>query len=335
MGSKSIPGENSGRLNDLPPAGPDIRVDILICCHNDAALLPDLLEALSSQTAGRRPLRIILVDNASTDDPKGVADRFADRLDIEYVHESVLGLNRARNTGHAHARAAFVAHIDADTVPDPGWAEAILNVVGNVDCDLFGGPYRPHYLSPKPPWFLDRFLSHGFGDAPRYLTGREHPHGMNMVWKRETVARLGGFGLELGLHGRGLVRGDETELVARGKRTLPDFKVYYHPGVSVRTAAREEVLSFRYWIRRNFAHGRTCRTMWGRIGPGMRWPWPIRGLAAAAGLALALMRAPFRNRGEYPFARTYLFEKALPFVFHLGSAFQDFLDVMSPERLSS
>jgi glycosyltransferase involved in cell wall biosynthesis len=288
--------------------------------------LSSLLEALANQTAGRDAFRIILVDNASTDDPKSIADRFADRLDILYVQEPVLGLNRARNTGHAHARTKFVAHIDADTVPDPGWAETVLGVVESIDCDLCGGPYRPYYLSPKPPWFLDRFLSLGFGDAPRFLGGRQHPHGMNMVWKRETVQRLGGFATELGLHGRGLVRGDETELVARGKRTIPGFAIYYHPGISVRTAARDEVLSFRYWIRRSFVHGRTCRTMWGSIGPGMRWPWPIRGLGAACGLTFGTVAAfVWRNRTKYPYVRTYLFEHALPFVFHLGSAYQDLL----------
>jgi glycosyltransferase involved in cell wall biosynthesis len=307
-------------------------LDVLICCHNDAALLPALLEALAGQTVRPDTFRVIVVDNASTDDPRSVIDRFAGRLEIIYVHEPILGLNRARNAGHAHARSKFVAHIDADTIPDPGWVASILEVVENIDCDLCGGPYRPYYLGAKPAWMLDRFLSRDFGSEPMFLTGRRHPHGMNMVWKRETVARAGGFDSEMGLTGRGLVRGDETQLVARCKRLVPEFAVYYHPGISVRTLARPEVLRFGYWIRRNFVHGRTCRAMWGKIGPGMRWPWPIRGLGAIGGMVWTMIAAPFRARSVHPGMKSYLFEHTLPFVFHLGSAYQDFIDVISFRR---
>ncbi|HEX3109985.1 MAG TPA: glycosyltransferase [Thermoanaerobaculia bacterium] len=308
------------------------RLDVLICCHNDAALLPGVLEGLANQTVTRDAFRVIVVDNASTDDLSSVIERFAQRLEIVYVHEPLLGLNRARNAGHAHATSKFVAHIDADTIPDPAWVESILAVVENVACDLCGGPYRPYYLTEKPAWMLDRFLSHDFGSEPKFLTGRQHPHGMNMVWKRDTVQRLGGFATTLGLTGRGLVRGDETELVARAKRQQREFAVYYHPGISVRTLARSEVLRFRYWIRRYFVHGRTCRAMWGKIGPGMSWPWPLRGAGAIAGIIATTAAAAFRDRAEYPLLRSYLFARTLPFLFHLGSSYQDLIDTITFAR---
>lgn len=302
------------------------RLDILICCHNDAALLPGVFEGLLGQTVPPEAFRILLVDNASTDDPQSVAARYAGRLNINYILDPELGLNRARNTGHRHAETAFVAHLDADTIPDPAWVESILSVIEHIDCDLCGGPYRPYYLGAKPEWMLDRFLSHGFGDVPKFLTGRQHPHGMNMVWKRDTVAHAGGFAVEMGLTGRGLVRGDETELVSRCKRLFPEFAVYYHPGISVRTLARPEVLDFRYWVRRYFVHGRTCPAMWGKLGPGMKWPWPLRGALAAALLVTMSAKDLVWRRGRA--LETALFEDVLPSLFHLGSAYQEFLDTM-------
>ena len=299
------------------------RLDVVVCCHNDAALLPRLLEALANQSAGRDAFRVIVVDNGSTDDPRGVAERFKTQLDIGVVDEPILGLNRARNAGYRHARSSFVAHVDADSIPDPQWVEAIIDVTSRTGCDLCGGPYRPFYISQKPEWFEDRFIGHTWGDTPRPMQGREHPHGMNMIWKKATVERLGGFRAELGLHGRGLARGDETELVARGRASGAPFVIQYDPRISVQTVVRPEALSFRYWLRRTFVHGRTCRDMWGDLGPGMSRPWPLRGTGALALMIVAFLRAPFRSLRRYPHLRTFLFDHLLPPLFHLGSAYQD------------
>ena len=213
------------------------RLDVVVCCHNDAALLPRLLEALANQSAGRDAFRVIVVDNGSTDDPRGVAERFKTQLDIGVVDEPILGLNRARNAGYRYARSSFVAHVDADSIPDPQWVEAIIDVTSRTGCDLCGGPYRPFYISEKPAWFEDRFIGHTWGDTPRPMQGREHPHGMNMSWKKATVERLGGFRTELGLHGRGLARGDETQLVARGRASGVPFVIQYDPPLSAAAAA--------------------------------------------------------------------------------------------------
>jgi glycosyltransferase involved in cell wall biosynthesis len=300
-------------------------LDVVVCCHNDAALLPRLLDALAHQTAGRDAFRVIVVDNGSTDNPRNVAERYRGQLDIEMIEEPVLGLNRARNAGYRHAQSRFVAHVDADSIPDPEWVQAIVDVTSRTDCDLCGGPYRPFYVSQKPRWFEDRFIGHTWGDTARPMQGREHPHGMNMIWKKATVERLGCFRTELGLHGRGLARGDETELVARGQASGAPFFVYYDPRISVQTVVRPEALSFRYWLRRTFVHGRTCRDMWGVLGPGMSRPWPIRGIGAIVLIVAALLRAPFRSRRNYPHLRTFLFDRLLPPLFHLGSSYQDML----------
>lgn len=325
MRSNTIPAPQNSDVHALQrPVSP--RIDVVVCCHNDAALLPRLFEALATQTVPAETFRVIVVDNASEDAPEQVTERYRDRLEILFIKEPVLGLNRARNAAIRHATTKYVAHVDADTIPDRGWLGAILDVTETVDCDVFGGPYRPFYVTPKPAWFQDRFLTQSFGDRPRYLDGRDHPHGMNMVWKRETVNRLGGFSTDVGLHGRGLARGDETELFSRGRRSIPGFRAYYHPAVSVRTAARPEVLHLRYWIRRWFQHGRACRAMWSGEGPGTRWPWPLRAAFAAAAATKLLSCLAWRDRQRHPHFKTCAFDALLSPLFHIGSAYQDFLD---------
>jgi glycosyltransferase involved in cell wall biosynthesis len=296
-------------------------IDVLVCCHDDAALLPNLLDALEQQTA--KDFRVIVVDNASTDDPRAVIARYENRLDIEYVFEPQLGLNRARNAGYAHARSAFVAHIDADTIPDPQWMQTILEVTEQVGCDLLGGPYRPYYPTAKPDWFLDKFMTHDFGPTARFLDA-DHPYGMNMIWRRAVVEHLGRFSTELGLHGRGLRRGDETELVLRARKTLPRFCVYYDPRISVRTAVRPELFSLRYWAARKFAQGRIARDVRGSAAAGLSWPWPLRAVTASALFAAMLAKDVVWRRGRR--FKTAILEDALPALFHLGSAYQDFRD---------
>jgi len=303
-------------------------IDVLVCCHNDAALLPALLDALAEQTA--KDFRVIVVDNASSDDPRAVVDRYRGRLDIEYVFEPVLGLNGARNAGYAHARAIFVAHIDADTIPDPQWMEAIIDVAQHVDCDLFGGPYRPMYISAKPAWFADAFMTRDFGAKAKFLD-RDHPYGMNMIWRREVVERLGGFATDVGLTGRGLRRGDETELVTRARKTLPRFRVYYDPRVSVRTAVRPELFRLSYWAARKFEQGRICRETSGGDAPGLQWPWPLRGPLALALFAVTAAKSVLWPRPRF---KTAMLANALPALFHAGSAYQDFLDTIRSSHKS-
>jgi glycosyltransferase involved in cell wall biosynthesis len=300
-------------------------IDVLVCCHDDAALLANLLDALAAQTA--TDFRVIVVDNASTDDPQSVVDRYKGRLEIEIIVEPSLGLNRARNAGYARATSAFVAHIDADTIPDPGWAEAILDVAAHVDCDLFGGPYRPFYPTPKPDWFHDAFMSRDFGPVAKFLD-HDSPYGMNMIWRRAVVEQLGGFSTALGLHGRGLRRGDETELVLRARGTLPRFRVYYDPRISVRTAVRPELFSLRYWAARKFEQGRITREVGGSASPGLSWRWPVRAVGAIGGMIGTTIAAPFRRRAKHPRVKSYLLARTLPYLFHLGSAYQDFLDAL-------
>ncbi len=304
-------------------------IDVLVCCHNDAALLPNLLDGLVEQTA--KDFRVIVVDNASTDDPAAIFDRYRGRLEIESLFEPVLGLNRARNAGYTKATSTFVAHIDADTIPDPQWMEAILDVAAHIDCDLFGGPYRPYYPVPKPDWFLDAFMTRDLGPAARFLDD-EHPYGMNMIWRREVVQQLGGFSTAVGLHGRGLQRGDETELVLRARKTLPRFRVYNDPRISVRTAVRPELFSLRYWAARKFEQGRIAREVSGDNAAGLSWPWPLRGPLAAALFAAMLAKALVWRHGRR--VETAIMEDALPALFHVGSAYQDFRDIMRSSHKS-
>ncbi|MFC6324527.1 glycosyltransferase [Microbacterium koreense] len=97
------------------------RVTVVIPCRDDSAMLEECLSALAAQR--RAPDRIVVVDNASTDDSATVARRFG----VDVVHEPMVGIWPAAARGYDEARsgADLIARLDADSRPHPDWVERI------------------------------------------------------------------------------------------------------------------------------------------------------------------------------------------------------------------
>jgi glycosyltransferase involved in cell wall biosynthesis len=250
----------------------------------------------------------------------GIVEQNVGDLTVSYVYEPAIGLNRARNAGYSHCRAAYVAHLDADARIDMDWVENILRVIEERAPDLFGGPYIPYYMGTKPEWFLDRYYSNDLGTEAKYLHDSQYISGTSMVWRRQVVEDLGGFRPEIGLVGRGLIRGDETSLIARARRKVPRFRIFYEPRIGVQSLVREECFSIWYWLRRSFADGRLHRTV--REIDDLHWP-RLRGIVRIGTTTTGLVREALtclflRDKKRYPSWRNYWYERLLPLFYTLG-----------------
>lgn len=295
------------------------KVDVLICAYNEAANIAQTLESLRAQTASPKSFRVIVVDNASQDDTRRVVEENAHGLELEYVYEAQPGLNSARNTGYRHARAAYVAHLDADAKADSRWIETITQAIRQERPIVCGGPLFPYYLETKPEWYLDRYNTDYRGDVACYLP-EQMLNGSNMVWQRSIVEQLGGFDVDIGLKGRGLTRGDETSLIVRARKTFPDFAPFYHPGIVVHHLVRPDTFSLWYWTRRFFLQGSHDHKVWDKDSVRRPlWFWPAKFLAVAAAASAQALRATIRrDKTEFPYWKSYCFEKLLPEVYRLG-----------------
>lgn len=89
---------------------------IIIPAYNEQDYLPATLAALAQaiQPISHRG-EVIVVDNNSTDATADIAGRWGARVVFEPVNQ----IARARNAGAAHARAAHLVFVDADTVVPP------------------------------------------------------------------------------------------------------------------------------------------------------------------------------------------------------------------------
>lgn len=293
-------------------------LEILVCSYNDAAYLPHMFESLCAQTVEMKPIRIIFVDNASTDHTREIVDQYVDKLTIDYIFEPRLGLKHAINTGYHHARADYVGHLEADVKAHPTWVETVLRVIEEDRPGAFGGRHFSFYVSKKPVWYLDKYNTKDLGREQRHLADTEYLNGVNMVWRREIVQQLGGFDIDVGLVGRGTARGDETNLQVRARRQIPDIKMLYIPDMIVYHVARPHTLSLWYWIRWNFSHGWHHGEIFVRdaeSAPVSRSRLFKRGMRYLERIIKQTFRAYWRrDKSRYPYAQNYIYEEVLPLV---------------------
>ncbi len=118
-----------------------------LCTHNGAERLPETFEALGSMDlSGTAITRVVVVDNASTDDTADVVRAhsvLANGLRIELMSEPVPGKTRAMRTLFARTNEAMVLMLDDDCLPDEGWAAGLLTALESDDrAGIVGGPVR-------------------------------------------------------------------------------------------------------------------------------------------------------------------------------------------------
>lgn len=103
------------------------RVTIVIPCWNNRDWLPGCLEGLAAQRY--RDFRVILVDNGSIDDSVSfVRENYPQVRLIAFAENR--GFAPAVNAGIRQARSEYVALLNTDTVPQPGW---LLNLVETME----------------------------------------------------------------------------------------------------------------------------------------------------------------------------------------------------------
>ncbi len=135
--------------------------------------LASLLDGLSALEVDPSEIEVhvVIVDNdaAGRAGPL-VAARAGFPWPLVYEVEPERGIPIARNRAARAADGAdFVAFIDDDEVPDPGWLSELVRVQRATRADVVTGPVIPIYDPSGPAWVVRG----GFFDRPRFATGHE------------------------------------------------------------------------------------------------------------------------------------------------------------------
>lgn len=105
------------------------RVDVVVPCYQYGRYLRSCVESILSQAAG--DVRVLIIDNASTDDSAEVARQLAAedaRVEV-VVHAENVGATASFNEGIAWAEAEYFLQLDADDLLAPGCLQRALEVM--------------------------------------------------------------------------------------------------------------------------------------------------------------------------------------------------------------
>lgn len=275
---------------------PDARrphVAVCACTYRRPDGLRALLEGVAAQGfRDRRPqLTVVVADNEGSEAARGTCRAFGARtgIPVVYVHEPRRGIPAARNTllDNLPAGCDFVAMLDDDEVPEPGWLERLLVAQAETGADVVHGPVVPVLPEGAPAWIGEGGF---FGWPRRSVQGRlrRRPDRAvlgsaatnNVLFRADVVRRHGvRFDTALGL------TGVDDAVFFRALRRL-DCRIVWAADATVRETIPPERARFGYLWRLAWRDGSNTPLKKG-LGKGRALSWPRRVRLALRGLTEA------------------------------------------------
>lgn len=166
-------------------------MSVVIPSYNSASILPDAIESVLAQTLP--PTEVIVVDDGSADDTRGVCGRYPR---VRCLRRANGGASAARNTGLAAAASEWVAFLDADDRWEPDKLETQFAALGQNPAADFAisavnvwSPGRQSYHRMSWNGSLDPMA------MVRELLVRNIFTGLcsTLLIRRRTLLELGGF----------------------------------------------------------------------------------------------------------------------------------------------
>lgn len=251
------------------PGDPAPQISVVVPTRDRPEGLARLLAGLARQSLPSSAFEVLVVDDGSRA-PVRVG---AGGLDAQVVrHERSRGPAAARNSGWQRSRAAIVAFIDDDCVPDERWLVELLRASGPDRAVVQGRvapmPEHAHALTP-----LDHTIAVG-GITPLFISA-------NVAYPRALLQRLDGFdetftracGEDVELGARVLAAGAPVRFAAQAL-VLHEVR---------RLSLRDHIRHTRKWtdgVRALAMHPELRSLLVGRVFWKPTHPWLLAALAA-------------------------------------------------------
>lgn len=317
---------------------PELELSVVLCTHNRAHLLPEVINSLFTQSLEPDRFEILVIDNGSIDDTRHRVSCLSEQIsNLRYEHEAVTGLSFARNCGIERAAGRILCFIDDDAIADPKWLENILRDFQKTSsmCAL-GGPVLLEWPSGhRPDWIPSRLESYysqiNLGSEKRELSPPEYPFGTNMAVRRSCALAAGGFNTSLGRRGKSLMSGEERDFFLRLQRD--GCVVAYSPDIVVTHRVQRERVSRTWLMKRIFAQGRFVALNRAQSSntTNTRASWARWGIARSVAAARVLSRTLITAARHGVLGQEVVDDLAKA-SWAFGAAFQAALLVSSPRR---
>lgn len=206
---------------------------ILICTHNRALLLEQVLESLNS---AERPadwlINILVIANACSDETHGLLDEYENKqcslnwLPLRWVAEPTPGKSHALNRGLALVNTDLIFLEDDDQrVAEDFLVQVCVSARQYPDASIICGRLLPDWRGNEPSWIREEGPYQIYpSPIPDFdpaatampLTANDPlPSGGNLILHASLIDRVGNFSTELGPKGHNLSGGEDTAFIRK------------------------------------------------------------------------------------------------------------------------
>jgi glycosyltransferase involved in cell wall biosynthesis len=241
----------------MPACRPEgaLKLSVIVCAHNEGAYLQTCLFSLLAQT--RPPDEVLVINNASTDSTRAVAERIPQ---VRVYDEPRKGLVIAREAGRRQATGDVLVYVDADCRAPLAWLERIeRRFTHDHDLVALSGPYRYYDWDW---WGRTLIRAYDFTLAPATQLLVKHClrfgsifYGGNFAVRRTALDEIGGFDTSIEFHG------EDTNL---GRRLLRVGKVALAYECYLFTSARRYLAMGKGAVFRLYVRNFTSEILWHR-----------------------------------------------------------------------
>ena len=170
-------------------------VSFVVPVRNGAPWIRDVVGSIDSQGDGR-PLEIIVVDDASTDDSREIAEGLSTVHPLRIIAGQGNGPAAAINTGVRAAQFPVICQVDQDVVLHAGWMRALTRELDNPKVAAAQG----YYTAPSDARFWGRVMSLDVEQRYAALPSRETTHVCtgNVAYRAAAIDAVGLFDETLG-----------------------------------------------------------------------------------------------------------------------------------------
>lgn len=233
---------------------------ILMATYNGAKNLTKVLAAYHALVPPAGGWKLLIVDNASTDNTQDVIAQHAKQLPIYVLFTEKRGKNIALNIGLQHIEGDLVVFTDDDAIPAPNWLVSLREVADSKqDYDIFGGQINPVWPENLPEW-IPRLVNLGatFAVTPTGMpagpTSASQIWGPNMAVRSKVFAAGHAFNEAVGPQAGQYMMGSEVEFTCRIERL--GHKAWFTTDAVVGHIIRDNQIDRDWIIQRGFRLGR-------------------------------------------------------------------------------
>jgi GT2 family glycosyltransferase len=234
-----------------------VNFSVVICAYS-LERWQDLVEAVASlqRQALEQPETVVVVDHNEF-----LLERVRSRLPAvkAVANRHQRGLSGARNSGVEAASGEVIAFLDDDAVAASDWLERLQDGYGDRDVLGVGGAVIPRWAGGRRPrWFPEEFnwvVGCSYKGQPTRIAAVRNLIGANMSYRRDVLAKAGGFREGIGRIGLRPLGCEETELSIRALQRFPGGQVLYDPSARVEHRVPRSRQRVRYFLERCYAEG--------------------------------------------------------------------------------